>query len=276
MNFDENSTVIQLWHASGAFKKFGYDVLDNENLKNLIEMGGSKIDYLVVSSHNVSQIYGKAFQVEDKKILAFGTPKADYYFDKKNNNEKNIKNIRSKFEKKYPVIKGKKIVLYAPTFREDREKNDNILFNFDSHLFDSCLGSEFSLIFKSHPKFKIPEDDYFINLSDYNNTEELLLISDILITDYSSIMVEYATLFKPIIFYPFDFDYYISNEREFYFDYNNVPGPIAKNTEDIINLIKNNAFDVEKIRDFVSKNYDYLDGKSSKRIVDYIVNDDKG
>jgi len=275
MNLDEDSNVIQLWHASGAFKKFGYDALDDKNIRNLIEIIGSKIDYLAVSSSNVSKIYSEAFQVEEKKVLAFGTPKTDYYFDKKNNNEKNIKNIRAKFDEKYPEIKGKKIVLYAPTFRENKERNDNILSNFDGNLFHSSLGSEFCLFFKSHPKFKILEDDYFINLSDYENTEELLLISNILVTDYSSIMTEYATLSKPIIFYPFDFDYYVANEREFYFDYNNVPGPIAKNTEEIINLIKNNAFDFEKIRDFVSKNYDYLDSKSSKRIIDYIVNDDK-
>jgi len=275
MNFDENSTTIQLWHASGAFKKFGYEVLDNKNHKDLIAMSGFKIDYLIVSSKNVSEFYGKAFKVENSKVLALGTPKTDYYFDDRVNNKKNIMEIRAKFDEKYPEIKGKKIVLYAPTFRENKEKNDNILANFDISLFNSSLGDEFSLFFKSHPKFKVTDDDYFINVSDYKNTDDLLLISDILITDYSSIMVEFAILSRLIIFYPFDFDYYIANEREFYFDYNNVPGPIAKNTEDIIKFIKDNSFNFEKIRNFVLKNYDYLDNKSSKRIIDYIVKMEK-
>jgi len=275
MNFDEDSTVIQLWHASGAFKKFGFDVVEDENIQNLIELSGSKIDYLAVSSNKVSKIYKEAFKVEDNKILALGTPKTDYYFDKKNNNEKNIKQIREKFEREHPEIKGKKIVLYAPTFRENKKMNNDILLNFDSHLFCSSLGSDFCLFFKSHPKFKISELDYFIDVSYYENTHELLLISDILITDYSSIMIEYAILSKPIIFYPFDFEYYVNNERGFYFDYNQVPGPIARNTEDIIKFIEEDSFDFKKIKDFVSKNYDYLDNNSSKRIIDYILGTDK-
>jgi len=275
MDFDENSKVIQLWHAPGAFKKFGFDVIDDENLKNLIEQSGSKIDYLMVSSKNVSKIYEEAFKVKNNNLLALGTPKTDYYFDERNNNSENIEDIRAKFDKMYPEIKGKKIVLYAPTFRENKERNNDILSNFDSKLFCSYLGEEYSLIFKSHPKFKISKDKYFINVSDYENTDELLLISDILITDYSSIMIEYAILTKPMIFYPFDFDYYVANEREFYFDYNQVPGPIAKNTEDIIKFIKNDSFDFEKIRDFLYKSYDYLDDNSSKRIVEYIFNNEK-
>ncbi|MCL2156436.1 MAG: CDP-glycerol glycerophosphotransferase family protein [Methanobrevibacter sp.] len=275
MKFSDNSTVIQLWHASGAFKKFGFDVVDDENIQKLIEFSSSRIDYVVVSSNNVSKIYKEAFKVENNKILPLGTPKTDYYFDKENNNEKNIKEIRSKFEKKYPNIKGKKIVLYAPTFRENKKINNDILLNFDNKLFYSHLKDDFCLFFKSHPKFKISESDNFINVSDYENSHELLLISDILITDYSSIMIEYAILSKPIIFYPFDFDYYINNERGFYFDYNMVPGPIARNTRDIINLIEKNYFNIEKIKDFVSKNFDYLDSKSSKRIVDYIVKEEK-
>ncbi|RBQ22656.1 hypothetical protein ALNOE001_16110 [Candidatus Methanobinarius endosymbioticus] len=278
MNFDKNSKVIQLWHASGVFKKFGFDVIDDTNVKYLIELSGSKIDYLIVSSKNVSKFYEKAFKVENKKILAFGTPKSDYYFDKNNNNKDNIKKVRGKLEKKHPEIKGKKIVLYAPTFRENKKKNEDILANFDSNLFNSGLGDKYSLLFKSHPKFKISDLKHGINVSDYKYSDELLLISDILITDYSSIMIEYAILSKPIIFYPFDFNYYKNNERDFYFDYNNVPGPIAKNTEDIINLIKENDFDkenyfdIKKIKDFVAMNLDYLDNNSSKRIVDYIVN----
>jgi len=277
MNFDKHTKVIQLWHAPGAFKKFGYTAVDNENQKNLIEQAGHKIDYIVVSSKNVSKIYEEAFKVENNKILALGTPKTDYYFDKKNNSKENIKKIRAEFDKKYAGIKGKKIVLYAPTFRENKEKNNDILVNFDFNLFNSYLGDEFCLFFKSHPKFKISKEDDFINVSDYKNTDELLLISDILITDYSSIMIEYAILFKPIIFYPFDLDYYISNERGFYFDYNDVPGEIAKNTEEIIELIKNkknnSIFDMNKIHTFLNLEYDYLDDKSSKRIIDFLLNE---
>ncbi|WP_263640937.1 CDP-glycerol glycerophosphotransferase family protein [Methanobrevibacter arboriphilus] len=77
-----------------------------------------------------------------------------------------------------------------------------------------------------------------------------------------------------LFFYPFDLDYYSNNERGFYFDYNNVPGPIAKNTKDIINIIQNNHFDMGKIDSFSNKNHEYLDDKSSKRIIDYLFGKD--
>jgi len=274
MNFDENTTIVQLWHASGAFKRFGLDVINDENIKKLLRLAGSKIDYLVISSENVSKIYQHAFEVDENKILPFGTPRIDYYFDENKSNKinkDNIEIIRTKFEEKYPEIKGKKMVLYAPTFRESEELNNDISTHFDFNLFNSILGKEYSLFFRSHPKFDVPKIKGSIDVSNYDNLQELLLITDILITDYSSVMIEYAVLSKPIIFYPFDLNHYISHERGFYFDYTNVPGPIAKNTGDIIKFIEEDGFDLKKIKDFVSKNYDYLDSNSSKRIVDFLL-----
>ncbi|WP_042702781.1 CDP-glycerol glycerophosphotransferase family protein [Methanobrevibacter arboriphilus] len=274
MNFNNKSKLIQLWHAPGAFKKFGFDSTDDENIRELIKLIGNKTEYLIVTSSNISDIYEKAFQVNEKKILAFGIPRIDYYFDKKNINQYNIRRIREKLEKKYPKIKGKKIVLYAPTFRENQDLNEKISINFDGNLFESNLNDEYCLVFKSHPKYNIPMVEHSIDLSKYDNIQELLLVSDILITDYSSIMIEFAILFKPIIFYPFDLKYYSSNERGFYFDYDDVPGPIAKDTQEIIEIIKKNNFNIDKIKKFVFKNYDYLDNKSSKRIVDFILSRD--
>ena len=274
MNFNNKSKLIQLWHAPGAFKKFGFDSTDDENIRELIKLIGNKTEYLIVTSSNISDIYEKAFQVNEKKILAFGIPRIDYYFDKKNINQYNIRRIREKLEKKYPKIKGKKIVLYATNFRENQDLNEKISINFDGNLFESNLNDEYCLVFKSHPKYNIPMVEHSIDLSKYDNIQELLLVSDILITDYSSIMIEFAILFKPIIFYPFDLKYYSSNERGFYFDYDDVPGPIAKDTQEIIEIIKKNNFNIDKIKKFVFKNYDYLDNKSSKRIVDFILSRD--
>jgi CDP-ribitol ribitolphosphotransferase len=270
MNFSEDTLVIQIWHAPGAFKKFGFEILEDNNIKDLFKLIGSKINYLFISSNNVSEIYQNAFCVDKNKVLALGTPRIDYYFNKDNNNSENIMKIKNKFEKIYPEIKDKKIVLYAPTFRTNKKLNNNISNHFNGDLFQRDLGDKYCLFFKSHPKFNISKIDNSIDVSEHENLQELLLISDILITDYSSVMVEYSILSKPIIFYPFDLNYYYNHERGFYFDYNNVPGPIAKNTMDIINIIQNNDFDIEKIDSFAYKNHEYLDDKSSKRIIDYL------
>lgn len=176
MNFNNKSKLIQLWHAPGAFKKFGFDSTDDENIRELIKLIGNKTEYLIVTSSNISDIYEKAFQVNEKKILAFGIPRIDYYFDKKNINQYNIRRIREKLEKKYPKIKGKKIVLYAPTFRENQDLNEKISINFDGNLFESNLNDEYCLIFKSHPKYNIPKVEHSIDLSKYDNIQELLLV----------------------------------------------------------------------------------------------------
>ncbi|MBZ9570423.1 CDP-glycerol glycerophosphotransferase family protein [Methanobrevibacter sp. TMH8] len=270
MNFNKDVTIFQLWHAPGAFKKFGISSLDDENVKILTKLSNKNLK-LSVSSKNIFEFYQEAFGVNKDQIFNFGVPRIDYYFNKKYNNNENIKNIRKNLERRYPEIKGKKLVLYAPTFRENKEKNDDIVNKFDFKRFNSCLGDKFSLIFKSHPKITTPSIEGVIDLTTYSDEKELLLISDILITDYSSLMVEYALLSKPIIFYPFDLDYYLKYERGFYFDYKDVPGPIAKDTDEIIKIIKNNDFDFNLIDNFVKNNYDYLDSNSSKRIVDYVL-----
>ena len=267
MNFNKEVIIVQLWHAPGAFKRFGLSVIGDNNVKNLIKLSNSKVKYITVTSKNVSKYYEEAFAVNNNKILALGIPRMDYYFDKKYNSKYKIKNIK----KNFPEIEGKKIVLYTPTFREDEKRNKNISDNFDFKLFTEVLGEEYVLFFRSHPKINTKKNEYSIDVTNYEDVKELLLIADILITDYSSIMVEYAVLSKPIIFYPFDLEYYSNEERGFYFDYKNVPGQIANNTEDIIEIIKNEKFDYGKIKHFVNNSYDFLDDKSSKRIVDYIL-----
>ena len=126
-----------------------------------------------------------------------------------------------------------------------------------------------------HPfvKTRIDDSKYdnLIDLSDYDNINDILLISEMLITDYSSVVFEYSLLERPILFYSPDRDLY-KEERDFYYDYESfVPGPIITNTEELIKGINNESFDKDKIIAFKKKFFDYLDGKSSKRFVDKII-----
>lgn len=278
MNFSQKTSIIQLWHAPGAFKKFGYSVAETDDLKNLIKGAGSKIDFLFVSSSNIVKFYSEAFKISENKIISTGIPRMDYYTDEIINNNKSI---RQKFENKYPLAKGKKLILYAPTFRENDYYN-NIFNFFDLNRFLSSLNDEYSLIIRLHPKmFKFSNRNTFkdldsnlniIDCSDYENEQELLLVSDILISDYSSIMIEYAFLNKPIIFFAPDLDYYLNEDRGFYFNYDNVPGSIVKTTDDLINIIKEDNFDLTKMPPFLKFQFDYLDSNSSRRIIDYLLN----
>lgn len=272
MNFKKDTKVIQLWHAPGAFKKFGAS--SDVKSRNILAEISQNIDYLITSSEDIEEYYSEAFQINKSKIKSLGLPRADYYF--KNHD---LDKLRSNFNSKYPIAENKKIVLYAPTFRDNPE--DNNVFNFlDLEKFNKELGEEYILVLRLHPKIKkffkdkIEVNQKYVDCSDFKNEQELLLISDILISDYSSIMIEFALLNKPIIFFTYDYDTYISKDRGFYFDFKkNVPGPVVYTTDELIAEVKNNDFDKNKISEFRKTQFNSIDGEASKRVVDFLLND---
>jgi len=274
MDLDLESDVVQVWHGPGAFKKFGLSSVTDPDLINLEKRISEKLDYVVVSSKNVAPFYEEAFGVSEEKVLPLGIPRTDYYF-----RENNLEKLRDKFENLHPESKNKKIVLYAPTFRENSFHDKDIIKNFNIDLFNQELGDQYILALRLHPRINSADllDDYnLIDVTNYKDEKELLLLADILITDYSSIMVEYALLNKPIIFYPYDYKYYTHIERGFYFDYKKrVPGPVTCHMEELIDIIKNDNFDLNKIEKFTELQFDYFDGNSTKRIVDYILDNNR-
>ena len=269
MKFNNKTSVIQLWHAPGAFKKFGGSVENASMLKQI----SKNTDYLIITSEYITDHYSEAFQIDKSKIKALGLPRADYYFEKHD-----TKKLRDSFNKKYNLNSNKKIILYAPTFRENKEFNN--VFNYlDIDEFNKKLSDEYILVLRLHPKIKefyssdITGNGDYIDCSDYKNEQELLLISDILITDYSSIMIEFGLLKKPVIFFAYDLDNYLSNERGFYLDYKkDLPGPIVFSTDELISAIVNGV-DTSKLESFIKMEAGAVDGNSSKRIVDFVLNE---
>lgn len=271
MKFNSKNMIIQLWHAPGASKKFGGSV-DIKSRKILSRIS-QNTDYLIVTSEKIKQYYSEAFQIPRYKIKALGLPRMDYYFE-----NHDLDKLKEDFCKKYNVGADKKIILYAPTFR-DEEKYNNVFDYLDLNKFNSVLGDEYVLALRLHPKIKnfydneISSNSQYIDVSDFESEQELMLISDILITDYSSIMIEYAILNKPILFFTYDLDSYLNNERGFYYDFKTtVPGPIIYTSDDLIKIIDEGNFDKSKISDFVMTQFDEINGESSKRIVDYLLN----
>ena len=282
MRFGKKTKLIQLWHGTGLFKKFGYDLLKDNEKKVMLKFS-NKITNLFVSSKNVVDIYARNFAIDKSKVIPLGIPRNDFY-SKEHLDKEFVSNLKAEFEKIYPNIKGKKIVLYAPTFREHPEYN--AVFNyFNIEEFIEELGDEYILCIKLHPNYNkftdrdnqidLEELSYrynIVNFTDYKDEQKLFLISDILITDYSSVMVEYTLLKKPIILFAYDLDNYLENERGFYFDYRKrVPGNIVKNTDELIDVIKNKNFNLKNLDEFANFQFDYFDEFSSKRILDYVL-----
>ena len=270
MNFKKDTIVTQLWHAPGAFKKFGGSS-DSDSL-GILKKIGDNTDFLIVSSKNIVDYYSEAFQISKDKIKALGLPRADYYFE-----NHNIDELKAGFYEKYGISGDKKIILYAPTFR-DEERYNNVFDYLDLADFNESLGDEYVLALRLHPRIKdfykgsIDAEGEYVDCSDYPFEQELLLISDVLITDYSSIMIEFAMLNKPVVFFTYDFDSYLTKERGFYFDFKStVPGPVVYDSNQLIDVIKNNDFEKSKLSKFVKTQFDEIDGKSSKRVVDYLL-----
>ena len=280
----EGMKWVQLWHGTGLFKKFGYDLLNDED-KKIMEMFAPKIDLVSVSSENVADIYARNFYVDKSKVKPFGVPRNDFY-NEEHLSDDYLSELRESFEKDYPQLKGKKLVLYAPTFRED-PKNNAVFNHFDIEKFLDELGDEYALAIRLHPNYKrfcdeehnIDLDDLtnrydIINFTGFKDEQKLLLLADILIADYSSIMVDYTILKKPAILFDYDLDDYLYKERGFYFDYEEmVPGKIVYNIDELIEAIKEEDFRLEKMEEFLKLQFGEFKPNSSKLILDYILED---
>lgn len=272
LNFN-NQTLIQLWHASGAFKTFGFTRFGRPGGPKLDSKNHRKYDMAIVSSSAVIDCYSEAYGVSSDKILPLGIPRTDIFFD-----NDYIDSTKENFYKKYPQLKDKKIILFGPTFRGTNRRNGYYpIKKFDPVKIYNDLNQEYAIVIKRHffinDKFKIPKEysGYILDLDVNEDINDLLFVTDILITDYSSTAFEASLLDIPMIFYAFDLDDYISN-RSFYFEYKSfVPGKITYSQDELINSIKNNDFEDYKIKDFKNKFFEEVDGKSTERIVNYVL-----
>jgi teichoic acid glycerol-phosphate primase len=274
MRFKKNVECIQIWHAAGALKTFGFadksTLTRSKRAHKRFKRVYSTFHKIVVGSEKMAEIYFDAFDAAPENILRTGIPRTDFFFD-----EKKIAERKAMVLKKYPGFVGKKIILYAPTYR-DRLLNDDSI-HLDIKRMSQALKDDYILLIKTHQSVKNNSNyeelfpDFLYNLSSYKKVNDLLIIADYLITDYSSIPFEYAILQKPMIFFTYDYEVY-NEERGLIPNYKHiVPGPIACNTEKIISIIQKHDFNIENILEFSKTWNRYSDGLSSKRLASYLV-----
>ena len=268
MDIAPETICIQLWHGMGSFKKFGGSTELAPEIREELKKVNEKVDWILAGSDNIRGNYAEAFCVPEEKIINIGCPQADYYFE-----THDVTRKRRELEEKYPKLSGRKLVLYAPTFRDDPERDKELLTHFDFARFEKECGEEYCLAVRLHPQIrggKVP--DYVIDLTTYPNVRELLRMTDVLIADYSSIAVEYALLGRPILLYAFDKEWYLGKDRGFYFDYEKTaPGPICETMEALIRHLKEEDWDLSKVREFAALHNDHFDAESTKRVVDRFI-----
>lgn len=270
----KNVKVIQLWHGTGTIKKFGQDANSGE-LKRLERRANRNITHLIVNNRQIAKLYARAFGVDIHRVYPLGLPKTDDILDRQRKVDKDRINIdRDKIFSNYKLPKDKRLILYAPTFRDLNLGSDTILRNVED--LADMLPEDYILGLRLHPYVaglaRRLNKENVCDLSDEKSLSALIMASDLLITDYSSIIFEYCITGKPMIFYAYDLDDFISRGRGFYNDYAGyVPGPVVKDSKELIELINRGDFTTDTTKTFIMENFPMRDGKATERIIKLII-----
>jgi len=282
----KNQIYVQCWHGT-PLKKLRCDITVTGSVLNTKEevikrnnLDVAKIDYFISPSKYSTEKFTSAFNLKNLNkeniIIEKGYPRNDKLI---NYTQNDINDIREKLN----IKTKKKIILYAPTFRDDEHKSGlgyTYKLNIDFDKLKKELGKDYVILFRAHyfiansfdfNKYK----DFVYNVSDYDDINDLYIISDLLITDYSSVFFDYAILKRPILFYMYDYKNYKTKLRDFYLDLKELPGPIIEKQEDLVKDIKqiDKVFNKYKeyYQTFNKKFNPYEDGKSSIRVVKEII-----
>ena len=271
----KGTKIYQLWHACGAFKKFGMstaELIFGDNRKSLEKYPNyGNLSYVTVSSPEVIWAYEEAMNLKDTKtqVVATGVSRTDVFYD-----QHFIEQSKAAVYSVCPAAENKKIILYAPTFRgrvAKAESPDCL----DIPAMKRALGDEYVLLIKHHPFVKqppvVPEDcaDFAMDVTKSLEIDQLLCASDVCVSDYSSLIFEYSLFERPMIFFAYDLDDYF-DWRGFYYNYDELtPGPVVKETEEIIDYIRHldARFDQAQVHAFKEKFMSSCDGHETDRIM---------
>jgi teichoic acid ribitol-phosphate primase len=268
---------VQAWHAAGALKKFGYSVLDksfgaDEELVSQVPMHAN-YDVCLISASSVAAHYMDAFRLPRERFSsALGLPRTDLFFDAQHRAR-----ATAAIRQRYGLPAERKVLLYAPTFRGDTVRDASYQDHLDLAVMREALADEWLVLVRLHPFVRrglhLPPDmaGFAIDASDWPEMNELMFVTDLLVTDYSSSIFEFALLDRPMAFLAPDYEAY-ERERGLYIDFRTaVPGPIFDTTADLAEYVAAGDFDLARIRAFARQAFDIADGHASERFVDRIV-----
>ncbi|APX94955.1 hypothetical protein BWR19_08400 [Halomonas sp. 1513] len=272
---------MQTWHGA-PLKRLGLDVdLNGKNTnlnfyKSKILLDAKKSSIILSSSRYCTEKLSSAFGLDvlekENSIFETGYPRNDILV---NHTDEDIRKVK----RFYSIPSGKKIILYAPTWRDDKDKENGIR-EFDLAIdfasLYSQLGNDYVVIYRPHYFIKNSFDfssykNFVFDGNLVNDINLLYIISDILVTDYSSVFFDYGILQRKIIFFMYDYDLYANDLRGLYLDLSELPGEVVYNQEDLIKSISKSELDKERLRIFKNKYCTYEDGHSSKRAIETLL-----
>lgn len=252
----KETRVVQLWHAGGILKKYGYDA--NDDIPSFYRSNVfANYDYLTVSAKCCIPVYIRAMRQPPGVVHASGLSRTDDFFDPNYH-----KRCGETFQKLYPDAAGKKILLWAPTFR-GKAGNPHLVGKEDIEKLARKLGDGWKVIIKAHPHVDAKRQVSNCAMP----TEQLLPLADILVTDYSSVIFDYVLLEKPFVLFVPDLEE-SQNTRGFYIGLDEIPAPLVTDGEGLLEavLTEYEDCDTEAIRRFRKKYMGACDGRATERI----------
>lgn len=281
----KDQVYVQCWHGT-PLKRLRYDIVVNgaslnsvEEIRKRNDIDAKKFDYFISPSKYCTEKFTSAFNLKalgkENIIIEEGYPRNDFLFNK---TKKDIDAIK----KKLGLPLDKKVIFYLPTFR-DNQHTSGVGYTYKLGIdFDSLkkkFSKEYVILFSPHYFIENSIDltkykGFIYNVARYDEINELYLVSDIIMTDYSSVFFDYANLKRPMLFYMYDIDDYKGNLRDFYISLDELPGPIAKTQDELENNLKNIDKEFKKNKEKYEKfneKYNYLDdGNASERVIKVI------
>lgn len=260
----KETQVVQLWHACGAFKKFGYDA--REDISGMYRgnpLGNCTL--VTVSSKECEPIYSQALHLPRSIVKATGVSRTDIYFD-----EAYKAACRKQFYELHPEAKGCRILLWAPTFRGNAGAPKVEGIEAVSSLQEK-LGPQWYVIIKLHPHL-----ERRLKLSTCEmKTEDLMMVADVLLTDYSSVLFEFMLMKKPVVLFAPDNKAYLKH-RGFYLDYQSIPAVHVRDAMELPYAVKSALTGAIDTTDFCERYIGCCDGNATERIIRLVFQEVNG
>ncbi|MBO4510398.1 MAG: CDP-glycerol glycerophosphotransferase family protein, partial [Lachnospiraceae bacterium] len=273
----DGQVFFETWHGT-PLKRLAFDIEDvfgaSPNYKKQIYKQSRGWDYLLSPNRFSTDCFESCFQYDREKIVEYGYPRNDILHLEES------KEVARKVKEKLGIAPDKKLVLYAPTWRDDEcygHGQYKFDLKLDLDLMQKELGDGYVVLLRTHYFIADAVDttkygSFVVNVCRYDDIAELYLISDILITDYSSVFFDYAGLKRPMLFYTYDLEKYRDILHGFYMNMEDeVPGPMLFTTAEIVDAIKN----IDEVQKKYAAKYDAFyekycsleDGHAAERCV---------
>ena len=263
------TTVVQVWHAVGALKRFGLDAPLDEPERTFLHR---YYDSVVVSAEAIREPVSTALRTPLEQVLALGTPRTDFFFD-----QAALAEARAEVLDRWPALRDRRVVLYAPTFRGRGRSKQASDVGLDAAALRAALPAEYALVLKTHPNLDPSATEragYDVIVDPAFEINRLLAATDILVTDYSSSIFEWALLRRPLVLLVPDLDEY-EREPGLYMDFRKqMIGSQVSSTAEVAQMILAGEFDLAAYDAFIERYLGACDGHASERFVEHFLDRD--